>query len=142
MGFENEGQILTTSDSVALTPSFAPKPAHLMHVLITKMMPREGDPHPCGNSNGMKRTLLTFTPIGDRLLTLQEATEGLRLHPRAAREYVSRGEVQGRIIGGQWRFRRADLDAFYENAPASWDFAEKKQSRGLDGEPRPQRTFS
>jgi len=64
-------------------------------------------------------------PIGDRLLTLQDAAEVLRLSTRTVREYVSRGEIEGRIIGGRWRFRRADLDAFFENAPRKWDFAEK-----------------
>jgi len=60
--------------------------------------------------------------IGERLLTLREAAEVLRLNPRTVREYVQRGEIEGRIIGGRWRFRRADLDAFFENAPRSWDF--------------------
>jgi excisionase family DNA binding protein len=64
-------------------------------------------------------------PIGDRLLTLREAAEVLRLNPRTVREYVSRGEIEGRIIGGRWRFRRVDLDAFFENAPSEWDFAGK-----------------
>jgi excisionase family DNA binding protein len=64
----------------------------------------------------------TTKPIGDRLLTLREAAEVLRLNPRTVREYVQRGEVEGRIIGGRWRFRRADLDAFFENAPRDWDF--------------------
>jgi excisionase family DNA binding protein len=63
--------------------------------------------------------------IGDRLLTLREAADVLRLNPRTVREYVQRGEIQGRIIGGRWRFRRADLDAFFENAPPSWDFVGK-----------------
>jgi excisionase family DNA binding protein len=63
--------------------------------------------------------------IGDRLLTLREAAEVLRLNPRTVREYVQRGEIEGRIIGGRWRFRRADLDAFFENAPSEWDFAGK-----------------
>ena len=64
-------------------------------------------------------------PIGERLLTLREAAEVLRLSTCTVREYVQRGEVEGRIIGGRWRFRRADLDAFFENAPAEWDFAGK-----------------
>ncbi len=64
-------------------------------------------------------------PIGDRLLTLAEAAEILRLNPRTVRAYVQRGEIEGRIIGGRWRFRRADLDAFFENAPSEWDFAGK-----------------
>ena len=66
-----------------------------------------------------------FKPIGERLLTLNEAAEVLRLHPRTVREYVSRGEIDGRVIGGRWRFRRADLDTFFENAPSEWDFAGK-----------------
>lgn len=64
-------------------------------------------------------------PIGERLLTLREAAEVLRLSPRTVREYVRRGEVEGRIIGGRWRFRRADLDAFFANAPRNWDFVGK-----------------
>ena len=65
------------------------------------------------------------TAIGDRLLTLREAAEVLRLSTRTMREYVQRGEIEGRIIGGRWRFRRADLDAFFANAPRNWDFAGK-----------------
>ena len=64
-------------------------------------------------------------PIGDRLLTLSEAAETLRLSTRTVREYVRRGEIEGRIIGGRWRFRRADLDAFFANAPRNWDFVGK-----------------
>ena len=51
--------------------------------------------------------------------------EVLHLNARTVREYVHLGKVEGRIIGGRWRFRRADLDAFFENAPSSWDFAGK-----------------
>jgi excisionase family DNA binding protein len=60
--------------------------------------------------------------VADRLLTLREAAEFLRLHPRTVREYLRRGELDARLIGGQWRFRRKDLDAFFENAPRGWDF--------------------
>ena len=62
-------------------------------------------------------------PIGNSLLTLREAAEVLRMSPRTVREYVRRGDIEGRIIGNRWRFRRADLDAFFENAPRNWDFA-------------------
>jgi excisionase family DNA binding protein len=64
-------------------------------------------------------------PIGDHLLTLREAADVLRLSTRTVREYVQRGEIEGRIIGGRWRFRRADLDAFFAKARRSWDFAGK-----------------
>ena len=64
-------------------------------------------------------------PTGDHLLTIREAAEVLRLSTRTVREYVKRGEIRGRIIGKRWRFRRADLDAFVENAPPNWDFGGK-----------------
>jgi excisionase family DNA binding protein len=72
-----------------------------------------------------KRKTNASPAMGDRLLTLREAAEVLVLNPRTVRTYVSRGEIEGRIIGGRWRFRRADLDAFFENAPSEWDFAGK-----------------
>ena len=40
-------------------------------------------------------------PIGDRLLTLWEVAEILRLTPRTVREYIQRGDIEGRIIGGR-----------------------------------------
>ena len=67
----------------------------------------------------------TAPPIGDHLLTLREAAEVLRLSRRTVREYVWRGEIEGRTIGGRWRFRRVDLDAFFADATRNWDFAGK-----------------
>jgi excisionase family DNA binding protein len=39
-----------------------------------------------------------------------DKTDVLHLSTRTVREYLQRGEIEGRIIGGLWRFRRADLD--------------------------------
>ena len=64
-------------------------------------------------------------PIGEKFLTLREAAEVLRLSTRTVREYVKRREIRGKLIGKRWRFRRADLDAFFENAPRNWDFGGK-----------------
>ena len=74
-----------------------------------------------------KRVKVEAPVIGDKLLTIREAAEVLRLHPRTVREYVRRGELEGRVIGGRWRFRRKDLDSFFENAPRNWDFEGKDQ---------------
>jgi len=63
-------------------------------------------------------------PGSDRFLTLREAAEVLRLHPRTVREYIRRGEIQGRLIGRRWRIRRKDLDSFFEKAPTGWHFAQ------------------
>jgi excisionase family DNA binding protein len=69
-----------------------------------------------------KRVRTEPPPIGERFLTLSEAAEVLRLSTRTVREYLKRGEIRGKIIGKRWRFRREDLDAFFENAPPNWDF--------------------
>jgi len=53
-----------------------------------------------------KKEAVKAPTIGDRLLTLREAAEVLRLNPRTVRVYVQRGEIEGRLIGGRWRFRR------------------------------------
>jgi excisionase family DNA binding protein len=63
--------------------------------------------------------------VGDRLLTLREAAEVLRMSTRTLREYLKRGEIKGKLIGKRWRFRRADVDAFFEDAPSNWDFVRK-----------------
>lgn len=67
--------------------------------------------------------------VGQPLLTINDVASILRLHPRTVREYVRRGELKGRLIGGRWRFRRKDVDAFFDAAPSSWDF-----HRGSDRE--------
>ena len=72
-----------------------------------------------------KQGRIESSSLGERFLTLSEAAEALRLSTRTVREYVKRGEIRGKIIGKRWRFRRADLDAFFENAPSEWDFAGK-----------------
>jgi excisionase family DNA binding protein len=50
-------------------------------------------------------------PIEDRLLTLREAAEVLRLSTRTVREYLKRGDISGKIIGKQWRFRQTRMKA-------------------------------
>lgn len=55
-------------------------------------------------------------------LTLREAAKILRLHPKTVAEYVRRGELDGRLIGRRWRFRREDIEAFFDAAPSQWEF--------------------
>jgi excisionase family DNA binding protein len=73
----------------------------------------------------MKHDTPNARPTGEHFLTLCEAADVLGLNPRTIREYVRRKELKGRIIGRRWRFRREDLDAFFESAPRDWDFAGK-----------------
>lgn len=74
-----------------------------------------------------RRLKIEPLPIGERLLTIREAAEILRVHTRTVREYIRRRELQGRLIGRRWRFRRKDLDTFFENAPSQWDFEGKNE---------------
>ena len=55
------------------------------------------------------------------LLTLQEVADVLRLHPRTIRELVRRRELTGRLVGRRWRFRREDVDRFFDSCPNEWD---------------------
>jgi excisionase family DNA binding protein len=72
---------------------------------------------------------LKFEPalIGEKLLTLREAAVVLRMNPRTLRAYLRRGEIEGRLIGGRYRFRMIDLDRFFEDAPRTWDFKGKDE---------------
>lgn len=72
-----------------------------------------------------KRPRAEPAPIGEKLLTLREAAGVLRMNPRTLRAYLRRREIEGRVIGGKYRFRRIDLDRFYEDAPRTWDFKGK-----------------
>ena len=69
-----------------------------------------------------KRATVEPAPIGEKLLTLREAAGVLRMNPRTLRAYLRRREIEGRVIGGKYRFRRIDLDRFYEDAPRNWGF--------------------
>jgi len=75
----------------------------------------------------MKKQRLEPAPIGERLLTLREAAGVLRMNPRTLRAYLRRGEIEGRVIGGKYRFRSIDLDRFFEDAPRNWDFKGKDE---------------
>ena len=73
-----------------------------------------------------KQAVAESPSLGEGFLMLREAAEVLRLSTRTVREYVKRREIKGKLIGNRWRFRRADLDAFFENAPSEWNFSGKR----------------
>lgn len=73
----------------------------------------------------------------ERFLTLKEAAQVLQFHPKTIRAYVRRGELVGRVIGGRWRFRRNDLDTFFDRAPSQWEFSRGPETRGVNGKSGP-----
>ena len=54
-------------------------------------------------------------------LTLAEVADVLRLNVRTVRELVRRRELPGRLVGRRWRFRREDVDAFFDSCPNEWE---------------------
>ena len=58
-----------------------------------------------------------------------EAAELLGFDPRTVLKYVHRGELEGRVIGARWRFRRQDIDAFFDPAPVQWEFRSESVTR-------------
>lgn len=54
-------------------------------------------------------------------LTLAEVAEVLKLNPRTVRDLVRRRELTGRLVGRRWRFRREDVDAFFDACPSEWE---------------------
>ena len=50
----------------------------------------------------------------DEVLTLKEITSLLRIAERTTYMMVQRGDLPGFKVGGQWRFKRADIDDWME----------------------------
>jgi len=57
----------------------------------------------------------------DEVLTLKEVAALLKIADRTAYMMVQRGDLPGFKVGGQWRFKRKDIDAWME--------AQKRSSR-------------
>lgn len=63
----------------------------------------------------------------NEILTLNEASEYLRIKGRTMYSLASRGVVPGIKVGGQWRFKRDMLDALFDRAQL--DRERSKRSR-------------
>ncbi len=50
----------------------------------------------------------------DQILTLKELAEYLKLAEKTAYRLASEGKLPGFKVGGSWRFKREDLDAWIE----------------------------
>jgi excisionase family DNA binding protein len=52
----------------------------------------------------------------EEILNLEEASRYLRIKRRTLYSLAARGEVPAAKIGGQWRFRRTQLDGLFEES--------------------------
>ena len=48
----------------------------------------------------------------EEVLTAEEVAEYLRIHPYTLRRLARAGKLPGFKIGGQWRFRKDEIDAW------------------------------
>jgi excisionase family DNA binding protein len=60
--------------------------------------------------------LITFRayPMTDQILTLKEVADYLKLTEKTAYRLVAEGKLPGFKVGGAWRFKREDLEAWIE----------------------------
>jgi excisionase family DNA binding protein len=56
------------------------------------------------------------TRMDDRLLTIEEASQYLQKSVKTVREWLRTGKLAGLKVGGTWRIRASDLEAFLEAA--------------------------
>ena len=63
-------------------------------------------------------TLLLFTvrekTMSDEILTIQELAEYLKLNEKTAYRLAGEGKLPGFKVGGSWRFKREDIEAWIE----------------------------
>ncbi|CAK2057276.1 methylation-associated defense system helix-turn-helix domain-containing protein MAD1 [Vibrio crassostreae] len=52
----------------------------------------------------------------DQILTLKELAEYLKLAEKTAYRLASEGRLPGFKVGGSWRFKREDLEAWIEES--------------------------
>lgn len=52
----------------------------------------------------------------DQILTLKEVAAYLKLAEKTAYRLVSEGKLPGFKVGGSWRFKREDLEAWIEKS--------------------------
>ena len=50
--------------------------------------------------------------MSDEILTIQELAEYLKLNEKTAYRLASEGKLPGFKVGGSWRFKRDDLEAW------------------------------
>jgi excisionase family DNA binding protein len=79
--------------------------------------------HASGGNPGVARRIITVKGVeimdeshAEDVLNLEEASRYLRIKRRTLYSLAARGDVPAAKIGGQWRFRRSQLDGLFEES--------------------------
>lgn len=71
----------------------------------------------------------TLSYMQAEILTTDEVADYLRVHPRTVLRMAERGTIKHSKVGGQYRFRRADIEAMV--APVEPDSADDHATNSL-----------
>jgi excisionase family DNA binding protein len=84
--------------------------------------------HVSGGDPGVARRVITGKGVeimddshAEEVLNLEEASRYLRIKRRTLYSLAARGDVPAAKIGGQWRFRRSQLDGLFEESRSPVD---------------------
>jgi excisionase family DNA binding protein len=66
------------------------------------------------NPGNFCQVLLELRHLPDEILTLPEVAQLLKVAEKTVYTMAQKGELPAFKVGGQWRFRRADLDAWID----------------------------
>ena len=68
----------------------------------------------------------------EKLLTVEDIAKMASMTTRTIRNYLKDGILEGRKIGGQWRFTEEDIKKFMDSGNVTKDFADKIKQDVLD----------
>jgi len=56
--------------------------------------------------------------MAEQILTIKEVADFLKLTEKTAYRLVAEGKLPGFKVGGSWRFKQSDIDAWIEESKA------------------------
>ena len=68
----------------------------------------------------------------EKLFTVEDIAKMASMTTRTIRNYLKDGILEGRKIGGQWRFTEEDIKKFMDSGNVTKDFADKIKQDVLD----------
>ncbi|MDZ4993187.1 helix-turn-helix domain-containing protein [Clostridium perfringens] len=68
----------------------------------------------------------------EKLYTIEDIAEMTRLTSRTIRNYLKDGILEGKKIGGQWRFTMKDIEKFLDNSKTNQDISTTYNNEVID----------
>jgi excisionase family DNA binding protein len=68
----------------------------------------------------------------EKLYTVEDIANMTGLTTRTIRNYLKDGRLEGKKIGGQWRFTMKDIEKLFNNGNVSKDIEDNKKQQVLD----------